>query len=832
MNFSSVLDSESLGNYSLVFSNPFQVLGSAGEWTDSFKIKPVDIYAVSLQPKMNCEAVRKVMEDLKETSQTWVSIRRFLQGALLTGCLLAVPAGAWALDYGTSSSDSAAVSSTDVSAVSTPSDNTSTTMPELTVIGTSNKPKALSTTKYSGPLNETPQTATVVDQDQMQEQGITTMRDALRDVSGISLAAGEFSQQGDTLTVRGFSINHDFFLDGMRDYGSYYRDPFFLSEIEVLEGPSGLLFGDGTTGGAVNQVSKQPSLSSSVQGSLGFGTDDNTRRATADINEPISGLGSDVALRLNVMAEQANVSQRNDAKNTLDGLAPVLEFGIGTPTRLTLSYLHEDENSIPDYGIPWFLSGPAPVAQQNYYGFINNYLQTSVDLESVKFEHDFDPGLAIQEQVRYGNYYRNVQITEPQVSPAEATSIMNGSLDINNAPVSMNQLAVYSTETSFDNQTDLTGNFKTAGIKHTFDVGAEEVIETSDPTRLGYTGLPNQNLMSPNENLYFSGTSSITSVSAASVTTLAGFAVDTIDLDEKWEVIGGLRFDYIDSVFYGSNPSTGGVTNVSQTVTPLNWRAGLIFKPQENSSIYFVSGTSTDPSAENLSLSSTTANLAPVQMTSFEFGTKWGILDNQLNLTASAFWDEEDNAQVEDPNNPTGLVDAGTERARGFSLGAQGYITKQWEVMAGYTFLDSEYLDYSTASVTGTTPNAVTVVSNFTGDALRNAPQDTVDLFTSYDLTEKFTIGAGLNAVTDRNGAKYAFVPPTTPGSYTITGPLEDVPGYITFNGMVKYNLDKNISLQANGSNLGNAYYIDEVHPGHIVPGAGRTVLISTNFKF
>jgi catecholate siderophore receptor len=826
ISFSNVLDSESLGNYPLFFSNPFQVLGSASEWTNSFKIRPVDIYAVSLQSKVDTgEAVRQVMEDLKETSHTLVSIRRFLQGALLTGCLLAVPASAWALEYGNSSSDSAAVSSTDATATSTPdADSASTNMPELTVIGTTDKPKSLSTTKYSGPLNETPQTATVIDQDQMQAQGITTLRDALRDVSGISLAAGEFAQQGDVLTIRGFSIAHDFFIDGMRDYGSYYRDPFYVSQVEVLEGPSGLLFGAGVMGGAVNQVSKQPSLTPAVSGSLAYSPDDNTRRATADINEPIQALGNDVALRLNVMTDQGNVAQRNDAENSLGGIAPILEFGIGTPTRLTLSYIHEDENSIPDYGIPWMDGTAAPVAQQNYYGFVNNYLQTSDDLESLKFEHDFADNLSIKDQARYGNYWRNVQITEPQVAAqAAVTNYFNGTGPASAIVVTPNELAVYSTETSFDNQTDLTGNFKTAGMKHTFDVGTEEEIETSDPTRLGYSGVPTQSLTSPNENLYFSGSTTITSVTSASVTTLSAYVIDTIDLDEKWEVIGGLRLDDVISNYVSTAiSSTYNGAPIGQTVTPLNWRAGLIYKPQPNSSIYAIAGTSTNPSAANLSLSDTTYSLAPVQMTTYEVGTKWGLLDNQLNLSGAAFWDEIDNAQVEDPNNPTGLIDAGTEIAKGFTLSAQGYITKQWEVLAGYTFLDAYYQNYSTFSSTFPVNGGV---QNFSGLQLSNAPQDTADFFTSYDLTEKFTLGAGLDAVTDRNGGKFIVLPN---GAVV----LEDVPGYITFNAMAKYNLDKNISLQANAINLGDAYYIDQVHPGHIVPGEGRSVLITTNFKF
>lgn len=786
------------------WDEPFHVLGSAQEWPGSFFIKPVDLFSVAIRnPEIQQQAIHRVVEDLGCSNDTWVGMRRFLKGALLTTAIFtATASGAWALDQ-----DEAI----DPTPVATVGDN-SNTMATVNVIGVGDNISPLSTTKYSGPLNEIPQSATVVDQEQMGIQGITTMRDALRDVSGISIAAGEFSQQGDTLTVRGFSINHDIFLDGMRDYGSYYRDPFFLSEVEVLKGPSGLLFGDGTTGGVVNQVSKTPSLTPSIQASLGVGVDDDTRRVTADINEPLTGLGSDVALRLNVVSDQANVSQRNDAQTSLGGIAPVLEFGIGTPTRLTLSYLHEDDNAVPDYGIPWLLNAPAPVPQQNFYGFMDDYLRTSVDLESLKFEHDFSDSFNFSENARYGNYYRDVRITEPQIAATEAVSILQGTLPLSQAVVTPNELSVYSTETSFDSQTDLTGQFKTAGMKHTLKGGVEVAVETSDPTQQIYSNVPTQNLLTPNENLVFNSAGvSVSAQISAGMTDAAAYVLDTIDLDEKWELIGGLRYDYVSAAY--SNPVSFQGT-LTQTDNLLNWRGGLVFKPRPNSSIYFVAGTSSDPSAENLALSGLTASLAPEQTLTFELGTKWGVLDDKLSLTAATFWDEMDNALEESPTNPALDVDAGTERARGFELGVQGYVTRNWEVMAGYTFLDSEYVNY--ISTNG---------NNLTGYSLRNAPQDTVNFWNTYDLSEKFSIGAGLDAVTDRNGGKLALMPN---GSYVI----EDVPGYITFSGMVKYNLDKNISIQANGTNLGNAYYIDQVHPGHIVPGAGRAVLVSTNFKF
>src|SRR6185503_3549940 len=167
--------------------------------------------------------------------------------------------------------------------------------------------------KYTQPLMDTPQTITVIPRNVIEEQNITTLRDTLRNVAGISMAAGEGGSQGDNLTIRGFGARNDLFIDGMRDFGSYYRDPFDLEEVEVLQGPSSVTFGRGSTGGVVNQASKTPGLSRFLSAGLQFGTDA-TRRATLDLDLPVPALGSGAAFRLNAMGTIGNVAGRDVAE--------------------------------------------------------------------------------------------------------------------------------------------------------------------------------------------------------------------------------------------------------------------------------------------------------------------------------------------------------------------------------------------------------------------------------------------------------------------------------------------------------------------------------------
>src|SRR6201999_2565794 len=155
-----------------------------------------------------------------------------------------------------------------------------------TVSVTSSVTDDVSLTKFTEPLLTTAQSVTVVPQFVAKDEGVTTLRDTLRNVPGISLAAGEAGAQGDNLTIRGFTARNDIFLDGIRDFGSYYRDAFNYEQVEALERPAGIQFGRGSTGGVINQESKIPAVEKFVNVQTQFGTD-LTRRITADLNSPL-----------------------------------------------------------------------------------------------------------------------------------------------------------------------------------------------------------------------------------------------------------------------------------------------------------------------------------------------------------------------------------------------------------------------------------------------------------------------------------------------------------------------------------------------------------------
>ena len=709
-----------------------------------------------------------------------------------------------------------------------------------------------SSPKLTQPMRDTPQSIDTVPRQLLDDQGVNTLREALRNVSGISLGAGENASQGDNLTLRGFSARNDIYLDGMRDFGSYYRDPFYLEDIQVLKGPSSILFGRGSTGGVIEQDSKQAGLEPFTRGSLAFGTDF-TKRATVDVNQPIGALGSGAAFRLNVMGHDSNVADRDVTENSRVGIAPTLSLGLGTDTRAYFSFVHQSEYDVPDYGMPVLFEANAgaartvaqapseSVGRSNFYGFASNdYLRTNVDVATAKVEHDVNDWLTVRDQLRYAHYTREWRITEPQIyktaapGAAGATFLITPGTPLGALTVSRNQLDGTSLETFLENQSDATAKFSTSFIKHTVVTGVEIGEETSDPRRFTTVGpFSTTPLTNPNSGQPFNATTYYASNTKTDAATKALYALDTAELSDQWQLMAGGRLDRFEANFYQqnfNNPITGtGASYVAlqHTDDMASWRGGVVYKPAPIGSIYFDAGTSFDPSAEALSLSASNANLAPVKNKTYELGTKWDVLHEALSLRASIYRTQQSNVRETDPNNSALMILAGDARVDGFEFEAAGHVTEYWQVYGGYSYM---YGVIDKSPVQG--------ISSDLGNRLSNVPAHTFNFWTTYQLPWPVEVGGGVNVVSSRYAASTprlvcpaaaATCTATTPG---VVGFLTKVPAYATFNAMAKYYVNEKIDLQLNVTNLFNTFYYDQVHPSHMVPGAGRTAMLTVDFKY
>jgi len=677
-----------------------------------------------------------------------------------------------------------------------------------------------SLSKLPAPLLDTPQSVSIVTADILRQRGTTNLNDALRNTPGVSLGAGEFSWQGNNPTIRGFLARNDMYVDGLRDFGSYYRDTFDYEQIEVLSGPSSVYFGRGSTGGVINQVSKTPLLQERLQADASLGTD-NTRRLTIDYNQPLEGLGEGAAFRVAAMAHSSSVADRDAGKQRRWGLAPSLALGLGTPTRLTLSVLHEEANDVPDYGIPWYFGRPAPVARNNYYGFDSDYLKTDVNVLTAKAEHDFNTNLQFRNTLRFGQYGRNFRISEGVLAPGTTAATPLASVQ-----VARNIWQGSSRETLGDEQAEITAKFGTWGIAHTVVAGVEATWENSTPLFQNTTGVPTVNLVSPAQHLPFTGSVFSRLYAQTPATSYAAYAVDVIKLDDQWEITTGLRWDQFTTNFTSITYAT--VPNVPQAApTPLDppvsrttknvdpiatYRVGIVYKPAENGSVYFSHGTSFNPSAEALSqitagrtLGTQNAFLPPEKNMSFELGTKWNLFTNHLQASAALFRLEKDNARI--PSTVAGVnILGGAQQVDGFELSLAGKITPQWYARAGFSYLDS----HTVATATG---------GSLLGAPLVNTPKDAATFWTQYDILPEWNVGLGGQYVSRR-------LAQNTAASYLTASP------YYTLDASSAYRFSDTYAVQINLYNLTDRYYADQIHPFRAVPGAGRsaTLTLSVNY--
>jgi catecholate siderophore receptor len=687
--------------------------------------------------------------------------------------------------------------------------------------------------KLTGEVLNTPQDINIVPKEVIQQQGVTTLQAALKNVPGITLNAGEGGAHGDQVNLRGFSASDDFFLDGLRDTGFYTRDTFDYDAIEVYKGPASTLFGRGSTGGVINQVTKMPTLYPLEDGVFTIGSNAEYR-ASADINYPID---DSMAIRLNAMGETSHVTDRDFAKNRRWGVAPSFAYGLDTPTTVTLAYLHQYEDNIPDFGIPFLFGEPAPVKHDAYFGLPADDRQISdVDVLTGTVKHDFNGNFSISDRARWGNYYFDTRQTSPIYGDATCyptatapwagaplctgaegempVSTYNPLLPVRGMPLDQifvlrDRPSTSGTVRTLMNETDATWKFDTGPLNHALVFGVEVDREEADLVR--YTNQDTQilptPLLHPDPHEAFPGTQTAVRQRPDTTTNTVGlYAVDTISLGEHWQFIGALRWDDFDAKF--DEPITDAhFQHTDDVVSP---RAALIYKPTEESSLYVSYGTSFDPSAENLSLSSRNADLAPEKDRTYEAGAKTLVLGGLLSLGASVFDTEMTNARIADPFNPGLQALAGEELVRGLELDASGHLTEHWELTAGYTYLDASSKGLFGTGVTGPIPNTA---------------HDQANLWTTYDFDSGWKLGAGANYISRRAAFK------------DTSGEVAHVPGYLTFDGMVGWQITDNLQLQGNAYNLLDKQYFSNVYfssvvENHVVPAPGRYFTLSALVSF
>lgn len=724
-----------------------------------------------------------------------------------------------------------------------------------------------SSPKYTAELLDTPQTVTVVTKDTMDAQGLLSIRDVLSTLPGITFGAGEGGGgYGDKINLRGFDATSDITVDGVRDSGLYTRsDTFNIEALELVNGANSAFSGAGSVGGNINLVSKMAREGDAHTFTIGAGTD-RYGRVTADSN---FDLDDGVAVRLNAMGHTEDVPGRDEEFRHRWGFAPSIAFGLGSDSRLTINYLHQEDNNLPQYGVPYALNefndGPLPgVDRETYFGYRNTSRQ-EVELDSLTgiYERDFNDHLSLRSlgRLQKVQQYSNVTAlqgtwcrfdgTDPFTGEACAT-LPDGTIQPAGtwSPTGGPRGNVRDTEnfTAYS-QTDLNARFSTGAVEHQlvagvsfgkedFDLDGRQAFRNADGSTL-----PNDNSTYPLQDLddpynIWTGpiNETLTSRTRASVSNQAVYVFDTLRFNEQWLLNLGARYEHNEGSTTNLPVAGGTVSEVAVFKNEddlFSYRAGVVYKPVQNASIYLSYANSNTPSkaSVNASCNDTNCNLDPEEAQNIELGAKWDVLEEKLSLTAAIFRNERTNYRLADPD-PANVSDVqvldGESRVDGVSLGAAGRITHEWSIFANYTFLDSEILQ-SVSNFCLANPgaedcdNSIDDPDPARGNALPNAPEHSASLWTSYDL----------GAWTFGYGATYqgSFHPHADNAESGI-----ETPDYVVHNAMVGYQVNDRIGLQLNLKNLADKEYYTSIRNnatnGWAIPGDGRAAILTATFRF
>jgi catecholate siderophore receptor len=682
---------------------------------------------------------------------------------------------------------------------------------------------AVSSAKYTESLREIPQTIEVIPQSILQEQGAVTLSDALRNVPGITLQAGEgggaSNTTGDMFNLRGFNASNSIFVDGVRDDGLMSRNVFNVEQVEVYLGPTGSDVGRGTASGYVNMQTKTPGVRPGYSGSFSYDSD-SQKRGTIDLNQPVR-LGPDgswwsrAAARFNAIWQEGGLPGRDVVKLKNRAIAPALTIGLNTPTRFTFASQITRQNNLPDYGVPtaaWTEDqlGPTtvfaaePVKLTNYYGSLDyDFDNVSQDNYTARVEHDVSDRFTLRFQTRYNETHRDAIITGiGAFAPATQTvTLQRSGNDRANQIIS--------------NQGSATGRFSTAGMLHALSAGAEFTYEDQyAPVRIGFGTRGPVDIYNPNPRDVVTGYAPGHSGAYTKgwTNTLAFYAFDTVELGRRWQLSGGLRWDNYVTNF--RNVDAARVTTVEERASDglLSGKAGITFRINDRGNTYFAFGSSlTPPGTANFTLSAqdnnqNNPNVDPQKSRNYEAGTKWDFFRNRLLVNAAVFHTTNSNViyTVDATAVPPIYNQDDRHRVNGFTIGGAGQITDRLQIIANYGYLDSRNESQNPLN---------------SGKQLLLTPRNSGSLWATYRLPLGINFGGGVR-FTDT-----VFVN----AANTII-----VPSHQVVDMLAEYAVNDNLSLRVNVYNVTDQLYVRSVNnnANRFNPGSPRSAMITTNFRF
>ena len=625
-------------------------------------------------------------------------------------------------------------------------------------------------TKTPTPLIDVPQGVSFITEDQLEDQSIRQLGEALRYVPGISMETGEGHR--DEVFIRGQESTADFYIDGLRDDAQYYRSLYNIERVEVLKGANALIFGRGAGGGAINRVAKRADLAGQAVSGEASVDSFGAFALLADVNQPLT---DGVALRVNGTYEEFD-SHRDFYEGRFFGISPTLTAQLGPQTQLIASYTYDDDWRITDRGVP-SVGGTGPLRgyDETFFGDPDfNEAESQAHIARLRLEHDFGGGLTANATVQYGDYdkvYAN--ILPSGVDEVENTVFLGGYRDYTNRENWIGQgNLVWQTGGDTIESTLLIG----------FEASRQDTLNGRDTvsfTRAATDDLePNETPLGETIFIPPYALNVGARLRDSNLETVSFYAQEQLQIGDHIELVGGLRWDRFD---LETVDLAGGVvgSRVDEKVSP---RLGLIVKPNPDLSIYASYAESFLPQAGDqfLLLSPTSAQFEPEKFTNYEIGFKFAPLAKVL-VSAAVFRLERSKTPFTDSLGITTLT--GKSRVDGFEIGAVGEVTDFWKANIGYTYLDGELL---TGSDFGPA-----------GQRLQQTPKHQIAAWNRFDITDALGLGFGVIHQSDQFASF----------SNTV-----ELPSYWRVDAAAYYTVSERLSVQLNIENLFDETYYPSAH--------------------
>jgi catecholate siderophore receptor len=668
-------------------------------------------------------------------------------------------------------------------------------------------------TKTNTPLINIPQSVTVLTKEFIRDQNFQSLTDVTRYVPGVAVHQGEGNR--DELVIRGVNSSANFFVNGFRDDVQYYRDLYNTQSLEVLKGPSALIFGRGSGGGLVNRTLKEADGTRVYEATAQTGSY-NDRRVSLDAGQAVN---ENVAARLNVFYEGSDTF-RDFGHLERYGFNPTVTLKPTEDTKVKLSYEFYHDFRLADRGNPsQGLPGGAtrfnptvPFAPNgDFTKFFGSpiYNSAKVELQTgmAVVEHDFGNGLNVKNASLYADYNRGYQNVYPG-GTGGGSGI--GAVTPDQTAVSLNAYQNTTNRENAFNQTDFVYKTATGPILHTVAFGTEFGRQTGISLRNSGTFPENVNkafvLVNPFDPTYFGPVTfkhlATDANSKYRLNIASGYVQDQIEVTRWLQFVLGARYDSFD--FSALDQNTNTLRN--RTDEKLSPRAAVIVKPVENLSFYGAYSISYLPASGDQfsALNAGTLLLQPQKFENAEVGVKWNILP-KLQFTAATYQLERTNVPIADPNNAGFFFPSGSHQIRGFETALTGYVTPDWQSSFGYAYTDARI----------TSDTSTTIVA---GNRVQLVPFNQFALWNKYQINPVWAAALGVVYFSD---------------SFASSDNTVRLPGFVRLDAALYARINDTWRAQLNIENVFNkGYWATADGNNNISPGQPRTFRVSAMAKF